>query len=257
MDLRAEIDRGEVVLERPKLDKDGHKKWKPPVSDRPTITLYARTGDHEVALVRWPTTIGGWKSFEKSDGSMALKYKESVTGDALWREILATPTWHPFSGLPTRRLLVKRGDTWEPKTEIIGPGYRAAYGLVAIVHHQIMSRNASGEPELMDLRIRTHGTPGYRAVKRGESNGCHRLHNYAALRLAGFLVKHRENVRDGLVPEDYVRNLEYKGQKVALESDSKGYRFKLTPPVPVTVLDGDVKGDAKAVKKMVPLVATP
>jgi hypothetical protein len=257
MDLRAEIDRGEVVLARPKLDKDGHKKWKPPVADRPTLTMYARAGDHEVALSRWPTTIGGWKTFEKSDGSMALKYKESVTGDALWPEVLATPTWHPASGMPIRRLLVKRGDTFEPKTEIIGPGYHAAYGLVAIVHHQIMGRRENGEPDLMDLRIRTHGTPGYRAVKRGESNGCHRLHNYVALRLAGFLVKHHENVRDGLVPEDYVRNLQYKGQSVALTSESKGYRFKLTPPVPVTVLDGDVKGDAKAVKRMVPLSAVP
>jgi hypothetical protein len=257
MELRAEIDRGDVVLERPKLDKDGRKKWKPPVADRPTLTLYARAGDHEVALVRWPTTIGGWKAFEKRDGTMALKYKESVTGDALWPEVLATPTWHPAPGMPTRRLVVKRGDTWEPKTEIIGPGYRAAYGLIAIVHHQIVGRRETGEADLMDLRIRTHGTPGYRAVKRGESNGCHRLHNYAALRLAGFLVKHREHVRDGLVPEDYVRNLEYKGQKVALESESKGYRFKLTPPVPVTVLDGDVKGDAKAVKRMVPLAAVP
>jgi hypothetical protein len=257
MDLRAEIDRGEVVLERPQLDKDGHKKWHPPVADRATLTLYARAGDHEVALVRWPTTIGGWKTFEKHDGTMALKYKESVTGDALWPEVLATPSWHPAPGMPTRRLLVKRGDTWEPKTEIIGPGYRAAYGLVAIVHHQIMGRKDNGEPELMDLRIRTHGTPGYRAVKRGESNGCHRLHNYVALRLAGFLVKHREHVRDGLVPEDYVRNLQYQGQKVALQSDSKGYRFKLTPPVPVTVLEGDVKGDAKAVKRLVPLVAVP
>jgi hypothetical protein len=257
MDLRAEIDRGEVVLARPKLDKEGHKKWKPPVADRPTITLYARAGDHEVALSRWPTTIGGWKTFEKSDGSMALKYKESVTGDALWPEVLATPTWHPASGMPTRRLLVKRGDTFEPKTEIIGPGYHAAYGLVAIVHHQIMGKRENGEPDLMDLRIRTHGTPGYRAVKRGESNGCHRLHNYCALRLAGFLVKHHENVRDGLVPEDYVRNLHYKGQEVALTSESKGYRFKLTPPVPVTVLDGDVKGDIKATKHMVPLSAVP
>ena len=109
----------------------------------------------------------------------------------------------------------------------------------------------------MDLRIRTHGTPGYRAVKRGESNGCHRLHNYVALRLAGFLVKHRENVRDGLVPEDYVRKLSYKGQEVALESDFKGYRFKLTPPVPVNVLEGDIKGDPKAIKRMVPLAAVP
>jgi hypothetical protein len=257
MDLRAEIDRGEVLLARPKLDKDGKKKWKPPVADRPTLTLYARTGDHEVALCRWPTTIGGWKTIEKSDGTMALKYKESVTGDALWPEVLATPTWHPAPGMPTRKLLVKRGDNWEPKTEIIGPGYRAAYGLVAIVHHQIMERDERGEPQLMDLRIRTHGTPAYRSVKRGESNGCHRLHNYVALRLAGFLVKHRANVREGLVPEDYVRNLEYKGQKVALESQSKGYRFKLTPPVPVNVLDGDVRGDAKAVKRLVPLSEVP
>jgi hypothetical protein len=257
MELRAEIDRGDVVLARPQLDKDGKKKWKPPVADRPTLTLYARNGDKEVALSRWPTTIGGWKTIEKKDGTMALKYKESVTGDALWPEVLATPSWHPAPGMPTRKLLVKRGDTFEPKTEIIGPGYRAAYGLVAIVHHQIMERNDKGEPQLMDLRIRTHGTPAYRSVKRGESNGCHRLHNYLALRLSAFLVKHREHVRDGNVPEDYVRNLEYKGQKVALESESKGYRFKLTPPVQVTVLDGDVKGDAKAIKRLVPLAAVP
>jgi hypothetical protein len=257
MELRAEIDRGEVVLARPKLDKDGHKKWKPPVADRPTLTLYARVGDHEVALGRWPTTIGGWKTFEKSDGTMALKYKESVTGDALWPEILATPTWHPAAGMPTRRLLVKHGDTWEPKTQIIGPGYRAAYGLVAIVHHQIEGYDDQGQPQLVDHRIRTHGTPGYRSVKRGESNGCHRLHNYVALRLAAFIVKHHENVRDGLVPEDYVKTLKYKGQEVNLESETKGYRFKLTPPVKVTVLDGDVKGDAKSVKRMVPLSIAP
>jgi hypothetical protein len=257
MELRAEIDRGEVDLVRPALDKDGHKKWKPPVADRPTITLYARVGDHDVALCRWPTTIGGWKMFEKSDGTMALKYKESVTGDALWTEVLATPTWHPAPGMPTSHLLIKVGDTFMPKTEIIGPGYHAAYGLVAMVHKQIMSVNERGEPDLMDLRIRTHGTPGYRSVKRGESNGCHRLHNYEALRLAAFLIKHHANTRDGLVPEDYVRHLQYKGQDIALQSDSKGYRFKLTPPVPVKVLDGDIRGNAKAVKHMVPMAAVP
>jgi hypothetical protein len=159
--------------------------------------------------------------------------------------------------MPTRRLLVKQGDTFVPKTEIIGPGYHAAYGLVAIVHHQIMGVDEKGQPDLMDLRIRTHGTPGYRSVKRGESNGCHRLHNFEALRLAAFLVKHHAHVRDGLVPEDYVRHLQYKGQDIALQSDSKGYRFKLTPPVPVKVLDGDIRGNAKAIKHMVPLTAVP
>jgi hypothetical protein len=121
------------------------------------------------------------------------------------------------------------------------------------VHHQIESVNERGEPQLMDHRIRTHGTASYRSVKRGESNGCHRVHNYVVLRLAGFLVKHRANVRHGLVPEDYVRHLEYKGQEVALASESNGYRFKLTPPVPVTVLHGDVRGNARATKSVVPM----
>ena len=257
MELRAEIDRGEVIMKRPALDKEGHKKWHPPVADRPTITLYAHVGKGDVALGRWPTTIGGWKTFEKSDGSLALKYKESVTGDAIWPEVLATPTWHPATGMPTRRLLVKVGDAWVPKTEIIGPGYRAAYGLVALVHHQIEGYDEHGQPQLVDHRIRTHGTPGYRAVKRGESNGCHRLHNYVALRLADFLLRHHENVRQGLVPEDYVRHLQYKGQDVDLESETKGYRFQLTPPVPVTVLTGEVHGKASAVRGLVPLNVAP
>jgi hypothetical protein len=257
MELRAEIDRGEVVLKRPALDKDGKKKWHPPVSDRPTLTLYARVGEREVALCRWPTTIGGWKTIQQSDGSMALKYKASVTGDALWPEILATPTWHPSPGMPTRRLLIKRGDTWVPKSEVIGPGYRAAYGLVAITHLQIEGRDEHGEPQLMDHRIRTHGTAAYRSVKRGESSGCHRLHNHLVLRLAGFVIRHRTHVRDGIVPEDYVRHLEYKGQQVDLADDNKGYRFQLTPPVPVTILDGDVKGNARSVKGTVPLTVVP
>jgi hypothetical protein len=257
MDLRAEIDRGEVNLTRPVFDKEGKKKWRPPVTDRPTITLYARVGDHEVALMRWPTTIGGWKTIQRSDGTMALKYKESVTGDALWPEILATPTWHPPSGIATSHLLVKRGDVWQAKSEVIGPGYHAAYGLVAIVHHQIEGYDEHGAPQLADYRIRTHGIPIYRSVKRGESSGCHRLHNHMALRLASFLLKHRTTVRDGLVPEDYVRHLEYKGQQVSLASDTKGYRFQLTPPIPVTTLEGDVRGNRKGTKQVVPVAVAP
>jgi hypothetical protein len=257
MDLRAEIDRGDVELGRPQFDKDGHKKWKPPVADRPTITLFAHVGDHDVALFRWPTTIGGWKMFQKSDGTMAFKYKESITGDAVWTEVLAGPTWHPAPGMPTSHLVVKVGDTFVPKSQIIGPGYRAAYGLVAMVHKQVVGTTPDGQPDLMDLRIRTHGTPAYRSVKRGESNGCHRLHNYEALRLAAFLVRHHANTRDGLVPEDYERHLTYKGQDIALESESKGYRFKMTPPVPVKVLSGDVHGNAKATRHLVPVAAVP
>jgi hypothetical protein len=257
MELRAEVDRGEVVLARPKLDKDGRKMWKPPVADRPTLTLFAKVGDGEIALVRWPTTIGGWKTIQRSDGSLALKYKESITGEAVWPGVLVGPTWHPGGDKQTRHLLVKHGDTFEAKTDLIGPGYRAAYGLVAIVHQQIEGTDESGQPQLVDHRIRTHGTPVYRSVRRGESSGCHRLHNYEALRLSGFLVRHHENTRDGLVPEDYERKLEYKGQQISLISVAKGYRFAFTPPIHVTVLDGDVKGNARSVKNIVPLAISP
>ena len=70
-------------------------------------------------------------------------------------------------------------------------------------------------------------------------------------------MKHRANVRHGLVPEDHVRHLEYKGQEVALQSENKGYRFELTQPVPVTVLHGDVRGNARAVRSVVPLNVVP
>jgi hypothetical protein len=64
-------------------------------------------------------------------------------------------------------------------------------------------------------------------------------------------------VRHGLVPEDYVRHLEYQGQEVAVQSESRGSRFELTPPAPVIVLNGDVRGNARAVKSMVPLTVVP
>ena len=166
-------------------------------------------------------------------------------------------TVHPGGDKQTRHLLVKNGDTFVAKTDLIGPGYRAAYGLVAIVHHQIEGIGENGQPQLVDHRIRTHGTPVYRSVRRGESSGCHRLHNFEALRLSGFLVRHHENRRDGLVPEDYERKLEYKGQQISLLSATKGYRFAFTPPIHVTVLDGDVKGNAKSVKSIVPLAIKP
>jgi hypothetical protein len=45
--------------------------------------------------------------------------------------------------------------------------------------------------------------------------------------LASFFTQQRfADIRKrGLVPEDYVRHLEYKGQEAALQSESKGYRF--------------------------------
>lgn len=120
---------------------------------------------------------------------------------------------------------------------------------------EIVSKS-TGDPRRIGRQLPRRPFPRANAM-RGESSGCHRLHNQLALRLASFLVRHREHVHQGLVPEDYVRRLSYRGQEVALQSENKGYRFQLTPPVPVTVLDGDARGNAKAVKRPVPLVVAP
>jgi hypothetical protein len=165
------------------------------------------------------------------------------------------PTWHPPPGLPTQRLLVRRGDTWEVRRDLVGPGYRAAYGLVALYHHQALAGKGAPEPRLVDYRIRTHGTPAYRSILRGESNGCHRLYNHLVIRLAGFLLRHRAYLRHGPARESYQRRLTWEGQEIALEHDERGYRFELTPPVPVTVLDGVVRGSRRAVARDVPLAS--
>ncbi len=194
MELRAEIDRGEVDVGRPKLDKEGHKKWKPPVADRPTLTLYARAGDHEVALARWPTTIGGWKTFQKSDGTMALKYKESVTGDALWPEVLVTPTWHPAAGMPTRHLLIKRGD--HLRREDGHHRVRATTrptGSSRWCTTRSWGVRRTANRTSWTLRIRTHGTP---RLPLGQARREQRLPPAAQLRSLAARGLPREAPRD-------------------------------------------------------------
>ncbi len=254
MELRAEVDRGDVSLAPPRT-KSGRSRARANAR-RPTLTLYARAAGGEIALVRWPTTIGGWKPQERRDGTVALKYKESRVGAAVWRDLLALPTWRPPPGIPTRKLLVRTRGGWAVKREPIGPGYRASYGLVALMHHQLVPGLGEGGGDgLVDYRIRTHGTPAWRSVIRGESHGCHRLYNHLVVRLAGFLLRHREHVRHGVVRDGYARTIEYQGREIALEADARGYRYELTPPVPVNVLEGAVHGPRRLVTRALPLAA--
>ncbi len=59
MALRAEIDRGDVWYDFP-YDGTG-RRLPQSVNRRARLVIYARDGAREVALVRWPTTIGGWE----------------------------------------------------------------------------------------------------------------------------------------------------------------------------------------------------
>ena len=143
-----------------------------PCQLRPVLTLYARDGASEVALVRWPTTIGTWQREKRAVGAVVNRYKNSRAGSFFWHEIVAAPVW-----------------------------FAPASGLVLILH-----RNTWGG----DTGVRTHGTVSYLSIAGGSaSHGCHRLFTYQALRLAGFLLAHRPFTVRGEVRETYQRRVRW------------------------------------------------
>jgi len=252
MELRVEIDRGDVFYEMPGQAAAARKR----LGDvrRPTMVLYAKDGDHDLALVRWSTTIGGWKRERTEEGEVAMKYKESDVGDRVWRQILAAPAWLPPDSTPEGDLVNEAKDgSLAVKRDLIQPGYRNAYGLVMIIHHEAVVHG--GETRYLDHGIRTHGSVDYRSIGRGESHGCHRLENQLALRLSGFLLDHRAHVRRGTVNVGYHRSLTMNEQSVELDVPTRGYLYELEPPVPVRVLPGRVAGERqKPVSSLIPIV---
>ncbi len=237
MPLRAEIDRGDVWYER----RGG------PVERRPTLTLYVDTAEGEVALIRWPTTIGGWQPERTPSGAVGLRYKESYVGPHVWREVVSSPAWLPPPSTPDAELIRRVRGRWVPNRALFGPGYHSAYGLVMLVLHAVVPpRSDEAEPTLVDRGIRVHGSVSYRSITSGTSHGCHRLYNHLAVRLAGFVLRHRAHTRHGSMPARYERTVRAHGVAVPLRIESRGYRFELTPPIPVDVLVGRIRGNLRA-----------
>ena len=241
MDLRAEIDRGDVWYQYPYTDAGGVRGQR--IERRPVLTLYVRHAGDDIALVRWPTTIGGWKPEIGPEGGVRLAYKNSPVGPRVWRDLIASPAWLPPAGTPDEELMRRRGDRWMPNHALLGPGYRSAYGLAMLVHHE---PRAARDPEaplvFHDEGIRTHGSVSYRSILVGTSHGCHRLYNHLAVRLTGYVLAHREHVRRGRLPALWEREVSHEGSTATLAVDTRGYLFELTPPVPVEVLEGNVRG---------------
>jgi len=238
LNLRAEIDRGDVWTSYP-LDPEGRAKASP-ARNRPTFTLYAETSSGEIPLVRWPTTIGSWKPENVGGEVEVLRYKGSPVGRRYWRDLVVAPAWFPPPTTPSRELIHRRRDgSWGADSDAVGPGYRSAYGLVALLHHRAVGQEGS-EVTLFDTAIRTHGSGNYRSILRGSSHGCHRLFNHLALRLGSFVLAHTTFERRGPMVERYQRTLRWKGHVFELRAASRGYRYELTPPIPVDVLPGRV-----------------
>ena len=122
-----------------------------------------------------------------------------------------------------------------------GPSYTSAYGLVAAYHIKQVTRRDGTVVEL-DNQIRTHGSVDYMSILRRYSHGCHRLYNTNAVRLFSFVLLHRDYIRHGQTALSYRRNFEYKEKKHHLALDTRGYRYELTPPLPIEVTEGRIRG---------------
>lgn len=238
MELHAVIDRGDVWYEFPGYFSRGCVSRKG--DRRPTLTLYAIHGDRKIALVRWHTTIGGWNRERMPGGWVALRYKNSDIGRRYWRDLVVSPAWFPPPTTPDAELVRRTSRGVQPKYDTFGPSYRSAYGLVMLVHHQLVKRRSG--PVYEDNGIRTHGSSNYNSITRGCSHGCHRLFNHQALRLGSFLLRHRTSVRHGTLISHYSRRVAALGRAFNVRLDTRGYLYELVPPVVVDVTEGRVRG---------------
>jgi hypothetical protein len=240
MALRAEIDRGDIWYDDVPIPRL--------IRHRPTLVLYAAdptAARGQRPLIRWPTTIGGWADQRVEDGTLVQRWKESDVGPRVWRDLYAAPTWLPPKTTPDRDLVKNLWNGhWGLKTEIMGPGAHAAYGMTLLVHHEVIKLR-DGSERLDDNGIGTHGSASVTSIVNGTSHGCHRLYNQLAVRLADFLLRHRDHAVRGEVPEIYRRVVAHKDERFVAKITTRGFLYELTPPVPVSVLKGNIRSDRK------------
>jgi hypothetical protein len=246
MDLRVEIDRGDVWYDFP-FDPEGRNVAQP-VERRPTLTVLVRYLGQSIPLARYATTIGGWR-LKQIGETLMWRYQGSPVGKRIWREIVAAPVWLPPETTNPKVLLRRTSGRapetpYELNTDLTGPGYASALGLVAAYHHR-MSRSAEAEPSTgYDEGIRTHSSIAMTRTPRS-SNGCHRLQTPIAVRVMSFVLAHRTHRRMGQSAVAFRRSLQYEERGYDLELSQGGYSFELQPPLPVEVIEGRVRGKLK------------
>jgi hypothetical protein len=237
MDLSVVTDRGDVWYEFP-FDEKGRRKNQPR-GRMPHLTLFVSSGGQSIPLVRWQTTIGGWQPEMRHDEEY-YKYKVSDVGPRIWRNIVAGPVWVPPPNTPSRDMVKVRPVRGSAQPivahQAFGPGYASAYGLVAAFHV-----TKAGH----DNQVRTHGSVNYMSILSSFSHGCHRLFNFRAVRLFSFVLSHRRFERKGQSKLGYSSLFDHKGEDFNINLATRGYYYELKPPVPVNVLEGNIRGELK------------
>ena len=246
MELSAEIDRGDVWYDFP-FDAKGQRLPQP--RERfPTFTLFVKWRGEKVPLVRWRTTVGGWRVELASDGQEYYRYKGSDVGPRVWHHIVAAPVWIPPSSSPLASFVKeKRVNGIYAKVtnyDETGPGYLSAYGLAAAIHEE-MRRGPEG-PTFFDNGIRTHGSFDYMSLRGRFSHGCHRLYNQQAMRLFSFVLGHRKMRVVGSIPLGFRRLFYAQGELFEMRLPSRGFYYEIDPPCRSTSSRGPSRGRCKS-----------
>jgi hypothetical protein len=245
MELSVVIDRGDVIYD-PLFDEKG--KPTPQVRHHfPMLTLRVKYKDKWIPMIRWRTTIGGWRSDLASNGYEYYRYKGSDVGPRVWRNVVSGPVWIAPNSTPIRTL-VKWKKVHGVAQQVVnydevGPGYLSAYGLVA-AYNVVPGKN--GRPD-WDNGVRVHGSSEILSIRNPDaySHGCHRLMNHLAVRLFSYVLRHRPVVVEGDKPLEFARQFLLKDDVFEMRLPSRGFYYRLEPPLPVNVLEGNIIGKVK------------
>ena len=245
MDLSIVVDRGDVWYDPP-FDENDH--WHPQPRKRyPSLTLMLRYRNQNIPLTRWRTTVGGWRAEQASNGYEYYRYKGSDIGPRVIRHVTSGPVWIAPTSTPIRSLVKGKliNKHWEQVVNYdeLGPGYLSAYGVVA-GYFVVPGKDGRND---FDNGIRAHGSSDYLSIysQNGYSHGCHRLPNHLAIRMYDFLLRHRTVHVEGDAPMGFYRQFLFKESVYEMRIPSRGFIFTLDPPLPVNVLEGEIKGNLK------------
>lgn len=245
MDLSIVVDRGDVWYDLPFDDKGNFKPF--PRKRYPTLTLFVTHEGKKLALARWRSTIGGWRAEQATDGYEYFRYKMSDVGPRVIRQVVSGPVWIPPTSTPIRSLVKSKSvnGSWTKLVnyEELGPGYLSAYGVVA-GYFVVPGQDGRSDH---DNGVRAHGSSDYLSIysANGFSHGCHRLPNHIAIRMYSFILGHRNHTVAGDQPLGFTRQFLQSETVYEMRIPSRGYAYYLDPPLPVTVLEGTIRGAQK------------
>ena len=245
MDLSIIVDRGDVWYDLPfdskgTFEQHSRKRY-------PHLSLVVTHNGEKHVLARWRSTIGGWRAEQATDGYEYYRYKMSDVGPRVIRQVVSGPVWIPPTSTPIRSLVksktVNKSWTKIVNYEELGPGYLSAYGVVA---GYFVVPGENGRPD-WDNGVRAHGSSDYLSIysANGFSHGCHRLPNHIAIRMYSFILEHRNKRVAGDQPLNFTRQFLQNTTVFEMKIPSRGYAYYLDPPLPVLVLEGQIKGAQK------------